>query len=192
MRTRILIIALATASTSLAAQDTTPDSLPFRRGQWAVQFVGSLGASVGLLKFRSPSSAWVVDVGVSGQHEEDIADTSVAVHSQAFVSVLLGQRKYRSLATKVAAYRSLGLLMSYTHNLSSSPFSRSTSNGWQLGPFANVGGTYLVTSHLGIGATGQVRIAYGRSTFRSSITPKTRSWSLSGTTSIGLQGAIFF
>ncbi|HMG19514.1 MAG TPA: hypothetical protein VK573_12370, partial [Gemmatimonadales bacterium] len=64
----LLLSALVLLPGTLIAQDSVPvsDSPPFHRGQWAVQFGGGVNLfSLGVLRFTSPKSAWLLDVDAS-------------------------------------------------------------------------------------------------------------------------------
>lgn len=174
---------------SLLAQDT-----PFRAGQWAAQFTGGSFASLGVLKFRSPTRALVLDVRVSGGHQEDFAsDSLISIRSQASIDLRLGRRVYRAVADKVVAQHSLGFLVGFDHFVQASPILGSaTSNGWSTGPFIELGGVYLITPHFGIGATGTASITYSRSGGRSFGGTKTSAWFLGGNTGIFFTATLFF
>lgn len=174
----------------VVAQDTTvaaTDSLPFRRGQWAVQFGGGFNfASVGALKFRSPHRAWIVDIRLNGGHSETLASDSgvfLGLQSSADVSVRLGSRRYQHLGPKVSSLFTLGALAGYSHRATSSPAGKTETNGWQTGLFAELGGSYFVTQRLSFGAVGQVGITYGQTTATTvggGGGTSFRNWSLSG------------
>ena len=191
----LLLPALGLAAVSpLCAQDIPPDSLPFRRGQWAVQFVGSLGAAVGVLKFRSPASAWVVLPSVSGSHSESFdADTITGIVSAATVNVRFGLRTHRRLGSRVVGYHTVGVQLGLDHRVQASPvFGSSSSNGLDAGPYVDVGSTYRVTTYLGIGVNAAASIRYGRGWSENFSGEKGSSWTLSGSTGIGLHGMIVF
>ena len=191
----LLLPALGLAVVSpLSAQDIPPESLPFRRGQWAVQFVGSLGAAVGVLKFRSPSSAWVVLASVSGGHNESFdGDSLTGISSQANVSVRLGLRTHRRLGNRVVGYRTVGAQLGFEHRVQTQPFfGTGMFNALDVGPYVDVGSTYRVTTYLGIGANAQASVRYGRSWSRSPSGQRTSSWGLNGSANIGLHGMIVF
>ena len=60
-RFRSALLALAAIPGFLIAQ-VPPDSQPFHRGQWAMQFGGGSDLfSLGVLLFTSPRSAWLLD-----------------------------------------------------------------------------------------------------------------------------------
>ena len=191
----LLLSALGLAVVSpLSSQDIPPDSLPFRRGQWAVQFVGSLSVAVGVLRFRSPTSAWVVLPSVSGGHSESFdGDTLTSINSQANLDVRLGLRSYRRLGSRVLGYHTLGVQLGFDHSVLASPFlGTSSSNGFDAGPYVDVGSTYRVTTYLGIGVNAAASIRYGRGWSENFSGEKGSSWAITGSAGIGLHGMIVF
>src|SRR5438045_2772814 len=190
MRVRALVVSvLAFLPVSLLAQET-----PFRAGQWAAEFTGGTFSSLGVLKFKSPTRALVLDVSVSGDHREEFAgDTVDTINSNAFIRVQLGRRAYRPVAEKIVAQHTLGLLGAFEHDASTNPFLGSThTTQWGGGPFAEVGAVYLLTPHLGIGATGTASITYGRTSGKSFTGVKTSGWAATADAHIMFSATIFF
>jgi hypothetical protein len=193
------------ASLMLAAlvltQDTT-NVTPFRRGQWAAQFqAGTSFGSLGFIKFRSPTRALVLDVRLSGGHSEDLETDSsgtrfAGLQSSAFTQLRFGWRRYSGGTEHVVGHYSFGLLAGFDHSVSvsTSPGFESTRNGWTAGVFADVGGTYLVTSKFGIGALAAAGLSYTSSV--STFSPpqqKSRAWFIGGSAiSASLVATVFF
>lgn len=191
MQARALVVAASLfLPTTLFAQDP-----PFHAGQWAAQFTGGASfLSLGVIKFRSPTRALVLDVRVSGFHRElFVEDTLQSIDSEASVVLRLGRRSYRSIGDKVVVLRSLGVLGGFSHSVSSVPsLGSSSSNGLNAGLFADVGAVYLVTPHFGIGATGTASITYTHSSGESPSGIQIRSWSLGGNTGITFAATLYF
>jgi hypothetical protein len=172
----------------LSAQDsavTSGTGPPFRSGQWGAQFaINSSFASLGLLRFTSPRSAWVLDVRGSGGHAETEltyplpggGDTTITYSSsQARVAVRVGRRFYRGVGGPVASFGGVGVTGGYDHVASYQPGGPGSSgNGWNAGAFAELGAAYFVTDQLSVGATGSVAFSYGRSTTTGA--PGRRDW----------------
>ena len=153
----------------LAAQgaDTTA-TLPFRRGQWGAEVdVVSEYSNLGLLRFRSDRSAWLLRVGFYGASERseyDYADDTLDVEREtvdATVSIAAGLRRYRPIAPRAAAYTTVGLTaggdryrFEYTDAQGSERW------GWNAGAFGELGGTWIVTRNLSLGAAWSVRASY--------------------------------
>lgn len=190
MQTRTLVVAaLLIVPADLLGQET-----PFRAGQWAAQFTGGSFSSLGVVKFRSATRALVLDVHVGAVHQEQFTnDTVDIVNSNVSIDVRVGRRSYRSVTEKVVAQHSLGLAVGFDHNVSTNPFLGSTtSNAWQAGPFGELGAVYLITPHIGVGATGSASVTYGRSWGKGSTGTKTKGWLLGTNTAISFSLTLFF
>jgi len=188
----LLLSALVLLPRSLPAQDAPPvaDSLPFRRGQWAAQFGGGVSlVTLGVLRFRSPRSAWVLDARVSGGHShsettfaDSTGDTTItSFTSAASVTVRVGRRFLRATRAAVVPFFGLGVLGGFAHEAGGSGRNGGESHGWQAGAFGEIGGTYLVTDTFGVGVTADVVFTYGRATSRSTSPPAPRytTWNYS-------------
>jgi hypothetical protein len=173
---------------SLPAQDSVPrDSTPFRRGQWALQFgAGASLASVGAVKFTSPTRAWLLDLQLTAEHSHATAQFSPDTVSDEFsshasVTARAGRRFYEVRHRAVAGYQTLGVLAGFTHSCSGTSGFRAVggycANGWTAGAFGELGGVYLLTPHLSIGGGAAASFSYSRSWTRSSAQPKVTFWS---------------
>jgi hypothetical protein len=173
---------------SLCAQDSSSRGAvtPFRRGQWAAQFQVGSSTSLGFVKFRSPTRALVVDLRLSGGHgETNVSDSSgtrfAGVHSDAITQLRFGSRRYRAGTTKLVSHYTFGLLAGFDHSVTTSSGQKSQSNGWTAGLFGDVGGTYLVTSQLGLGALATASLSYSNSVATSEPgNHRSRSWQIGG------------
>ena len=174
---------------SLVAQDSTTRAAatPFRRGQWAAQFqAGSSGASLGFVKFRSPTRALVLDLRLGGSHSENsVTDTSgtrfTGLSSDAFTQLRFGWRRYQTGTERVVSHYTLGLLAGFDHDAGSGFGSSLQRNSWTAGLFGDVGGTYLVTPHLGLGALAAVSLSYMKSVSdQQPSNVRGRTWQITG------------
>jgi hypothetical protein len=186
-------------SNQVAAQDSllgsrpARDSSPFRPGQWATQFgAGSNLVSLGFLAFTTSHRAWLIDVRVNGGHSHSEFRTtgdSLAneeVTSDFSIGPRLGLRFYGVRNAEIAGFESVGLSGGYVHSCRWSSFLAfsACSNGWSAGVFGELGGAYLLTPHLSIGATASLTFTYQRTTGRDSRSGRSSFWSYSG----GFQG----
>ena len=186
---------------SLCAQDSTTRAAvtPFRRGQWAAQFQVGSSTSLGFVKFRSPTRALVLDLRFIGGHAEtNVSDSSgtrfAGVNSDAMTQVRFGWRRYRAGTTKLVSHYSFGLLTGFDHSASSSSGFSNQTNAWTAGFFGDVGGTYLVTSQLGLGALATASLSYSNSVATSQPgSRRSRVWEIGGS-AIGatLVATLFF
>ncbi|HEY3279921.1 MAG TPA: hypothetical protein VGJ83_05360 [Gemmatimonadales bacterium] len=187
---RLAAFLLLVVPVALSAQES-----PFHQGQWGAQFTGGLSlSSLGVIKFRSATSATVMDLRIAGVHREEfLNDTVSEVVSQFGVDMRLGRRRYRPVADKVVVLHSLGVLAGLNHSLSRAPFGGTfRSNGWQLGPFVDLGAVYLVSPHLGIGATGSATLTYSRVSSKAPAATTASAWQLGGGTSITFAATLYF
>ncbi|HET9708297.1 MAG TPA: hypothetical protein VFP39_08335 [Gemmatimonadales bacterium] len=171
MYLRHLIVSLAIIGMALSGSATaqTPDSLRFHRGQWGVEFNianGFFGA--GALHFTSPTHAWLAVL--DGEYAHDHASGPLLTSSNATsVAIELGTRGYHSFSPRLYRVSTLGVSLNY---------SRQTANGGPtltaegVGLFGDLGATWLVTPHLGIGARWRASVAYahGKATVTGSTT----------------------
>jgi hypothetical protein len=193
------MIALGLLTAVLLTQSPPPDSLPFHRGQWAGQFAGGLNfASAGLLEFRSPKQALVIDIRVEGGHGEDLITDSAGPHwgglgSHADVSLWFGWRRYHSAGSRVAAYHSWGLLAGFTHRVEVDPGFRHIANGWSGGVFGDFGGSYFLTPRLSLGATMTAAIRYSEVYAQPSGSGKRRTWGIDAAApGLGFVAVLYF
>jgi hypothetical protein len=176
---KLVSLVLLAAPVALTAQESPiADSTSFRRGQWAAQFGGGLSlATLGVLRFTSPRSAWVFDVQLSGGHSHSTVTaptvngdtTRESFASDARIALRVGRRFYRDARNggPVAPFVGIGVLGGFTHSASGDYSGGFESDGWTAGTFGELGGTYRVTDHLSLGAGAEVGITYGRSKARS-------------------------
>jgi len=190
------VVVLLVPGIAAAQEATRPDTTPFHAGQWAAQFgLGFNLTSLGLLKFRSPTSAWLVDAGLSGHHTETRLGSSVAMDSRFTVGLRLGRRRYHLARAqgRVAAFHTLGVSAGFQHFGFTQPFGPAgESNGWNAGLFGDIGGSYLVSSNLSLGATAGLSLSYNRSKTKNPSSSPDRAWGVDGTAAVSFAATIYF
>ena len=194
----LLFAALVLLPRSVFGQDSTP----FHKGQWAAQFqAGTTFGSLGFIKFRSPTHALVLDLRIGGQHAEELTtDSSVSnqfsnLNSSAFAQLRFGWRRYGGDArtAKVVSHYSFGVLAGFNHSAQRSPTFYRQANAWTAGAFADIGGTYLLTSKFGIGALATATLSYQNGVTKDSFGVRSRNWSLGGSAMSGsLVATVYF
>ena len=198
-----LFAALVLLPVTVFGQDSTAkgNATPFRKGQWAAQFqAGTAFGSLGFIKFRSPTRALVLDLRISGSHSETMVTDSSGtrfgdLHSTAVTQVRFGWRRYSGdgTAAKVVSHHSFGALAGFEHDVGAARTGSSSANRWTIGAFGDVGGTYLVTPRLGIGALATATLFYENGISGSSFGTKFRNWSIGGSAlSASLVATVFF
>ena len=202
-RRPVVCAALLVLPFSLFGQDSTAkaNGTPFRKGQWAAQFqAGTAFGSLGFIKFRSPTRALVLDLRLGGSHSETMVTDSSGtrfggLQSSAATQLRFGWRRYSGdgTAAKVVSHHSFGALAGFEHDVAAGRSGSSRTNRWTVGAFGDVGGTYLVTSKLGIGALATATLSYENGITRSSFGNKFRGWSLGGSAlSASLVATLYF
>ena len=179
---------LALSFSMAYVQSPSPaDTIPFRRGQWALQFTaGSTFGSLGALRFASPRKAWLLDLRVDGGHSHDhvtiptgpTTDTTLdRFDSWANATLRVGPRYYTARGTRLVSFAGVGVIGGFTHYADGeeggSAWER---NGWTAGVFGDLGATYLVSPRLGLGGTATLSAAYSRWTSRGSGGARSRRW----------------
>ncbi|HKO15828.1 MAG TPA: hypothetical protein VJU87_06295 [Gemmatimonadaceae bacterium] len=177
-------------ATRVSAQAATA-ALPFHAGQWGGQFaVGSDVQSIGLLRFHSPSAAFVFDLSAAvNQFSTDAGFGSDQKSTSENVSLRVGPRRYAPVASQVAHYLGAGLLANLAHAKSNIGGTSTSARSLTAGAYAELGGDYLVTPHLAIGVQGTAQATYGRTS--NSSQAHLSSWSV-GLGATRLVATIFF
>ncbi len=141
----------------LAAQ--VPDSVLFHPGQWGVDFrIGSGFAGAGALHFTSPTHATFLDLSGGYNHT---SNTAAALRISNLTGALsLGRRAYHRVDPHIYRWTTAGFTFVYNRQSSTQDTVRQTTRGVGAGVFVNVGGTWLVTPHLGLGAQWQADLTY--------------------------------
>lgn len=182
-------------------ESTASDSTPFRAGQWAAQFGVSSGyASLGVLKFTAPTRAWLLDVRLSGGHENrefrsTSPDTTIKQwESDASVTLRLGRRFYASARDHVVGLYSIGASGGFAHSAGGQgQGSGGETNGWNVGVFFELGGSYLVTRRLSLGALGSASLSYSRFVSRASTGARNESRRYGGSlNAVSLVATVYF
>ena len=168
-----LLLGSMAAFPPLAAQGASMpaavDTLPFRAGQWGVEFSLGSFSSVGLLRFRSPERAWVGSVG--GSYVRSPASPPLSERTNTQVDVQLGHRWLRPVRTNVSQFLTVGPVFGWrsldTPLPPQSPPGQTTialpsTSSLFGGISADVGAQWMVTSSLSLGARWQTQAVVGR------------------------------
>ena len=139
----------------LSAQLT--DSMAFHRGQWGAEFqIGSGFFGAGTLHFTSPTHAWLMNASAAYAHTSG-SGFGVSTVNTGSIALDLGTRAYRSFGRRLYRLTTFGVSLSYSRQTTNLGTTTQLLGG---GPFADLGATWLVTPHLGIGARWRAAIAY--------------------------------
>ena len=159
MRKRSLMLAavcvLAPAAREVSAQtsgDTT--TVSFHAAEWGVGFILQNNVnSAGVLRFSTPTRAWVLDGSASFDRQSQ--SSSVSGNETARVTNLnaqLGPRWYHAMSGHVTRY--LGLGVSGAYGRSELASTSAHASDWGMGAYGEAGMQYLITRYLGLGWRG--------------------------------------
>ena len=181
-RLRLLVaIAFVLVAHPLRAQARTDTTVEFRRGQWGAEFIpGTSFTTVGVLRFSTPTRAWVLDGSVNYSHQ---TATATGVPDQSSNSVGLsarfGPRWYHPEYDRAVWFLGLGITGNYFGN-SQSANSTNRGESWFAGAYGELGLQYLFTPHLALGVRGNVLASrYSSDYTQNGTTARTTSYSLS-------------
>lgn len=180
-------VAALMLGTPIAARGQEATASPFRAGQYGANIAinGLTFSSVDLLKFTSPTRAWVLSASASGSSQHTTGGIGGATTDNGQGLTLSLQRRFlRPAHPHVVLYLSPGIQGGFTHDC----FTNGLAPGsvcnkiWQAGVVAEAGAEYVVNAHLGIGARYRASLLYNRFDFGAS-----HLWSVDA--SIGQFGA---
>ena len=146
-----LVLAPAIVLSAQAAPDTTN---VFHPGAWGIGFVVRNSVTeAGLLRFSTPTRAWVLDGTVSINTQKE-SGTGIGDQTQetSTLNAQLGPRFYHALNARASRYLGIGLSGGYAH----SKFTGNSSHNdiWSIGAYGELGMQYMITRYLGIGWRG--------------------------------------
>lgn len=155
---RLIVVSVyVLAARPLHAQAAADTSRAFRGGQWGVEFIPSRSlAEGGVLRFSTPTLAWVLDGAVAYDHQSTTCDCAPDQSFYQFnANARVGARWYHSEYERVVRFIGLGVTGSYLSDGQS--FSGTSSQeSWSAGVYGEFGLQYLFTRHLGLGVRGDV------------------------------------
>ena len=207
---RSLLAMLMTASAAfvpLHAQGTSNaasgDTLPFRAGQWGVEFNLGSFTSVGVLRFRAPNRAWVGSVGA--EYSRTPSASVLADRKSSRVDLALGHRWLRPVRPTVSQFVTVGALVGWRQVEPATPtsivpgqttFASPRSSSLVGGLSADLGAQWMVTSSLSLGAQWRAQALISRDRERpatsSSAPDQTRTSLGLSVGRVGVLGALYF
>jgi hypothetical protein len=155
---------IAAAPVAHAQQTADPDPVMPRPGSWGAEAV--LGSWVGanVLRFSSPTAAWVAGLtfNVSHQTEEFTGFTGTTEQSGllGYGDARLGRRWWSGdRGERIRPLTGLGVLGGVSSN--------EGFQSWNVGAYGELGASYFVSPHVSLGATGELAAVYLHDRFRS-------------------------
>ena len=180
----VVLVAAVVAHAHTAAAQAPADSVMPRAGSWGAEATYGGAPAATLLRFTSPSAAWLVGASFSVSHESVESPTATSPTTQVitddrvitFVDARLGRRWWAGDArSRLQPLRGLGLAGSY------SDYGFATT--YSVGAYGELGATWFFTPHVSLGASGELLAAYGQdrqATGASQPDRVTTRWSLRG------------
>jgi hypothetical protein len=164
---RSVVLALSMIPAYVAAQEVQ-ETNDFHAGQWALQFGagGSFGlASIGILKFTSSRSAWMLRFDVDGEFLKGQTTDASGTSSNSkdhfvFFATGFGKRFYQAPRQKVRSFQSIGVIGSYSNQQTERSGSGFTFRRWAAGLLGELGAGYWVTPSLSLGGTANLSAGY--------------------------------
>lgn len=156
------------------AQGSAPaDTTPFRPRQWGAELTAGPGLQeAGLLRFRSRTTAWTLDLRLTGATERRTTDndpfgggSSSATIRSFSVATRLGLRRYAPISRSVLRFVGGGVQVAGS--------AVGSAHQWDLGLFGQLGAAAVLSPRFLLGASGGVDASYR--TTRSSSFGRVRS-----------------
>lgn len=140
------------------------DSLPFRTGQWGVEFTAADFAGVGALRFLSARNALLFNVQGRITRQSGSNNDNASLHlvnDSDEVQARFGWRRYAPLAPRIVRHVGLGVqafrgsseqqIGSLSTSVLDIPLIHSITEGF--GAYAEVGAQWMITRNLSLGAS---------------------------------------
>ncbi|MCU0615990.1 MAG: hypothetical protein MUD17_02735 [Gemmatimonadaceae bacterium] len=193
--------AIAPLSAQSASGAAASDTLPFRAGQWGVEFNLGSFSSVGVLRFRAPNRAWVGSVGA--EYSRTPSASLLSNRKSSRVDLSLGHRWFRPVRPNVSQFLSVGAVVGWRQvepaTLTSvvpgeTTFTTPRTASLVGGLSADVGAQWMVTSSLSLGAQWRAQALVSRDRERVSGTAPERTGTSIGLSvgRIGVLGSLYF
>lgn len=157
----MLSSALLACPALLAGQE--PAAETFHRGQWGADvFISGGFGGAGVLKFTSPSRAWVID-GFGFVRSDKTSPPQGFTGSTtryANFTARFGRRRYKPMASRVLGTLTVGVSASYANTRTDNSGTALSLRSLGGGLFGELGGQWMVTPHLSLGATWGLALNY--------------------------------
>jgi hypothetical protein len=188
----LLAAAVMLGSAPLHAQAT--DSTSFRAGQWGAEFTVN-GNALGILRFSSPTSAWIGQLRGSWESTDAGNDPRPFVQdlNVRAIEVQFGKRWYRPLVGDVLQHVTLGALASNARQerrLNDNTGEVQGTNA--VGLFVDVGAQWMVTKNLSLGAQYGLGARVSRAKIDEASPEITITNTLLTLGPVGIRAALFF
>ena len=159
---RIRLFGAALVVAAIVPATAAAQSLPFRAGQWGAEFQSGDLTSAGVMRFMSPRTALVFDVGVLNLSTEEDDGTTTVDNSTSLLALRLGFRNYMPVANRVSSFWTIGGEVARGSNTEeiSGPFDGSVEERQtSFGVFGQLGADFHVTPNIAVGIAYDLSVA---------------------------------
>jgi hypothetical protein len=159
-RSSIFLVLVFSSLGAAQLSGQAADSIVFHRGQVGADFsVGNGFFGAGLIRFRSPTAALVLDFNGFYSHATGSQPNLDGPATQSQVNLRLGSRHYAVLGSHLRRLLTFGVEGTYMHQTFGAGSSAAIT-GWGGGAFADLGASWFITSHLAVGASWGAAVRY--------------------------------
>src|SRR4051794_23202348 len=146
-RITILLVAFTAAAPTMHAQQTADPVMP-RVGSWGAEAVVGTGLGANVLRFSSPTAAWLAGLTFNVSRQTDNLSVFPGGTDQSgwfgFADARLGRRWWRGeRGERLRPLTGLGVLGGLSSNTGF--------QSWNAGGYGELGATYFFTPHLSLG-----------------------------------------
>lgn len=167
-RCKLLVFAVSLIPLCLTAQgSSSSDATPFHGGQWAMQFGGGSSLfSLGVLRFTSARSAWILDLATSAtildaRSTDKLGGTTTSADQQ-FLSLdaRIGKRFYQAPRSRVVSFQTIAVESGLSDQMVDFTAGNVRRTIWNVGLNGELGGAYMLTSAVSLGGTAMLSAGY--------------------------------
>jgi hypothetical protein len=185
----LILVALAATAPAARSQQAVVDSVMPRAGSWGAEAVLGTGIGANVLRFSTPTAAWLAGLSFNVAHEtDDIFGFPGSFDQsgwQGFADARLGRRWWKGeRGERIRPLTGLGVL----GGVSSNPSTRS----WNAGAYGELGASYFYSPHVSLGATGELAALYMQDRFLGAGAERTITrWIVRGTL-VRVNASVYF
>lgn len=132
------------------------------KGTWGIEASSRPGGS--LLRFRSPTSAWVAQASADYEHLSQASPAipfSNGTEDLVNVGLRIGVRTYSSPGEHLRPFRTISALAEYQQAYGL--------HWWSWGAAADMGAAWFFSPHVSLGGAGELAVQYARRSTESSV-----------------------
>lgn len=159
---RIRLFGAALVVAAIVPATAAAQSLPFRAGQWGAEFQSGDLTSAGVIRFMSPRTALVFDVGVANLSTEVDDGTDIVENSTSLLALRLGFRNYMPVANRVTSFWAIGGEVARgteKEEISGSFDATEEVRQTHFGVFGQLGADFHVTPNIAVGIAYDLSVA---------------------------------